>query len=87
NTTCPSTDYRLTTLSNNKTADSTDDTAKLSRTFYACVRSSTASVGQNQDVILFLRGNAKGRSGTETDLRTAVLQTRVTLRGIIDKEP
>ncbi|MGA1134179.1 MAG: prepilin-type N-terminal cleavage/methylation domain-containing protein [Prochlorotrichaceae cyanobacterium] len=86
-TTCPSADYRLTTLSNNNTAVSTDDTAILSRTFYACVRSSTASVGQNQDVILFLRGNAKGRSGTETDLRTAVLQTRVTLRGIIDKEP
>ena len=86
-TMCPNSSYRLTTLSNNNTAIATDDANILSRTFYACVRSSTSSVGQNQDVILFLRGNARGRSGIEQDLRTAILQTRVTLRGIIDKEP
>lgn len=79
NPTCPSADYRLTTLN---TAGST----VLSRSFYACVRS-VDNVSSNQDVILFLRGNAYGRSGLETDLTTAVLQTRVALRGVIDKKP
>ena len=72
------TDYQLTPV---------DSAAKpLSRTFYACVRSAD-QVGQNQDVTIFLRGNAKGRSGIEDDLTTAVLQTRVSLRGVLDKLP
>ena len=58
----------------------------LSRTFYACIRSAD-QVGQNQDLTIFLRGNANGRSGISQDLTTAVLQTRVTLRGVLDKSP
>jgi hypothetical protein len=57
-----------------------------SRTFYACIRSATA-VGQNQDVAIFLRGDAKGRSGVIQDTNTAVLQTRVSIRGVLDKSP
>jgi len=76
---CPaSSGYRMTPQSTAGVA--------LSKTFYACVRSST-SVGQNQDVTIFLRGNTSGRSGIGSGITTAVLQTRVALKGVLDKSP
>jgi hypothetical protein len=77
NPTCP-TGYNLTPRDSSGNA--------LSRTFYACIRPATV-VGQNQDVTIFLRGDAKGRSGITQDTNTAVLQTRVSLRGVLDKSP
>lgn len=58
-----------------------------SRTFYACVKSATTS-SANQDIIIYLRGNAAGRAGNIGDTTfTPVLSTQVTMRGVIDKVP
>lgn len=63
-----------------------------STSFFACVRQATFEGDfneGNQDVVIYLRGNPDGRSGYQvapnsyTPLPT--LQTRVMLRGIIDK--
>lgn len=52
--------------------------------FFACVRNIGNNLGLNQDIILYLRGNAEERgAGGEGYLPT--LQTQVTLRGVIDK--
>jgi len=61
-------------------------TALLSHTFYACVRDVSGDTGKNQDVLVFLRGNASGRgtfAGTNGPL--PVLQTQITMRGVIEK--
>ncbi|GAX40096.1 hypothetical protein NIES4075_10580 [Tolypothrix sp. NIES-4075] len=62
--------------------------------FFACVRTvvpTTASVttpsGVNQDVVLYLRGNANGKPGVGNDKFTPVLQTQVLVRGVINKIP
>lgn len=54
------------------------------RSFYACVRE---DAGFNQDVFVFLRGNASGRAGISNEAFLPTLQTQVLRRGIIDKEP
>ena len=52
--------------------------------FFACVRNVGNNLGLNQDIVLYLRGNAEERGlGGEGFLPT--LQTQVTLRGVIDK--
>lgn len=61
-----------------------------STSFFACIKDVGQDVGKNQDVILYLRGNAKGRGGegvflTDDDGRLPMLKTQVSLRGIIDK--
>ena len=63
-----------------------------STSFFACVRDSVRIgdiVEGNQDVIVYLRGNPKGRSGVQIDPNSykplPMMQTRVVLRGVIDK--
>lgn len=57
------------------------------RSFYACVSTGLA-LGENRDVILFLRGNAYGRPGIFTDARfLPTLETRVLSRGVLGKNP
>ena len=58
---------------------------KTSNSFFVCLRDTNDVLGEAQDVIVYLRGNAKGRGGTGGDSFLPTLQTRVTMRGIIDK--
>jgi len=63
-----------------------------STSFFACVRESIL-IGdiseQNQDVILYLRGNPKGRSGVQINPNSytplPMVRTQVLLRGVVDK--
>lgn len=70
--------------------------SNLPRSFYACVSSGAASLnsvtGQfdtaNQDVILFLRGNAVGRGGVFSNASfLPTLRTQVMSRGVLDRQP
>jgi hypothetical protein len=60
-----------------------DDTNN--RSFFACVRKIGNAIGENQDIILYLRGNSYGKEGANEQDELPILQTRVTLRGVIDK--
>ncbi|KKI98562.1 prepilin-type N-terminal cleavage/methylation domain-containing protein [Prochlorothrix hollandica] len=72
-------------------------TSLLSRSFFACVRASTGVAGEDfegdsQDVIVYLRGNARSigdapESRLSSDEFTTLLQTQITMRGIIDFTP
>jgi hypothetical protein len=60
--------------------------------FFVCLKNTrdpqqpgNPRVGQIQDTVLFLRGNANGRGGTTTDSFLPTLQTRITMRGVIDR--
>ncbi len=55
--------------------------------FFSCVRNDLNTVGTPQDVLVYIRGNAFGRGGVASDLFLPTLYTRVTMRGIIDKNP
>ncbi|MEL6319173.1 MAG: prepilin-type N-terminal cleavage/methylation domain-containing protein [Cyanobacteria bacterium J06626_14] len=64
------------------------------RSFYACVTqpgvdadgSQLSAASQNQEVIVYLQGNANGRSGIfGEDAFLPTLETRVLTRGILDK--
>jgi prepilin-type N-terminal cleavage/methylation domain-containing protein len=56
------------------------------RSFYACV-SNTPNI-DNRNVILYVRGNAYGRPGINTQKDfLATLSTQVLSRGILDKDP
>lgn len=55
------------------------------RSFFACVRRIDNKIGENQDIILYLRGNPYGKEGANEQDELPILQTRVTLRGVIDK--
>ncbi|MGK7872039.1 MAG: hypothetical protein AB4426_01600 [Xenococcaceae cyanobacterium] len=57
------------------------------KSFFACVRriNTDSGLGANQDIVLYLRGNAKGREVITDDSFLPTLRTRVTLRGVIDK--
>ncbi len=58
------------------------------RSFYACVRAGNAgTTGTNQDIFVFLRGNASGKAGFSKDSFLPSLQTQVLRRGIVNKEP
>jgi prepilin-type N-terminal cleavage/methylation domain-containing protein len=57
-----------------------------SNSFFACVRNTQGRLGTNQDIIVYLRGNAEGRDRlTKTTELIPSLQAQVTLRGVIDK--
>jgi prepilin-type N-terminal cleavage/methylation domain-containing protein len=57
------------------------------RSFYACI-SQGPSLGQNRDILLFVRGNAYGRPGISTDAKfLPTLQTQVLSRGVLGKDP
>ena len=60
--------------------------AKTSSSFFVCLRDNNGAVGTAQDVVVYLRGNARGRGGNNSDAFLPTLQTRVTMRGIIDKD-
>ncbi|MBR8837862.1 MAG: prepilin-type N-terminal cleavage/methylation domain-containing protein [Stigonema ocellatum SAG 48.90 = DSM 106950] len=70
-------------------------TTASSNSFFACISSvvptttslATTPNGTNQDVILYLRGNANGKAGVSTDTFRPVLQTQVLVRGVINKTP
>lgn len=60
--------------------------ADENNSFFACVRSTDNRVGRNQDVIVYLRGNAEGRNKlSKTVDFLPTLEAQVTLRGVIDK--
>ncbi|MGK7877806.1 MAG: PilW family protein [Xenococcaceae cyanobacterium] len=62
-----------------------DDTN--SKSFFACVRvAEMAGQAFNQDIILFLRGNAQGKPGVTNDSFLSFVQTQVTNRGVIEKQ-
>lgn len=63
----------------------TPSDAATHNSFFACVRNTGGSLGVNQDAILYLRGNAEGRGGLGSDSFLPTLQSRITLRGVIDK--
>jgi len=88
NVSCP-TNYNLTPsstmLSNNSYASGAFSGV---RSLYACVRGGTGDeAGFNQDVFVFLRGNAYGRTGINNDSFLPTLQTQVLRRGIVNKVP
>jgi prepilin-type N-terminal cleavage/methylation domain-containing protein len=70
-------------------------TTASSNSFFACISSvvpTTTTVittpsGVNQDVVLYLRGNANGKSGVTNDNFRPVLQTQVLIRGVFNKIP
>ena len=63
----------------------TPSNAATHNSFFACVRDTGNVLGVNQDVILYLRGNAEGRGGLGSNGFLPTLQSRITLRGVIDK--
>jgi prepilin-type N-terminal cleavage/methylation domain-containing protein len=66
-----------------------------STSFFVCIRGQLDSanqlkqpeLGEIQDIVVFLRGNAYGRARFLQDAYLPTLQTTVTLRGIINKIP
>ncbi len=78
---CPSTDYTRTPVI------PTPPAANNSTSFFACVRNEINSVGLNQDVVIFLRGNPVGKSGIFTPNQLPTLQSQVIARGVLDKTP
>lgn len=54
--------------------------------FFACVRNTDNNLGTNQDIMVYLRGNAAGRDQlVKTRDYIPALEAQVTLRGVIDK--
>ncbi len=72
---------------------STSSTSNTS--FFGCIRSSSPAAGTsgsgNQDAYLYLRGNTDGAGGSlgplGRDSSLPTLETRVLMRGVIDKNP
>lgn len=70
-----------------------------SSSFYACVRGGGFTTdangtsianntgGRNQEIFVFLRGNAAGRPGQSVNLPTFDMETRLVTRGSYDKNP
>ena len=58
-----------------------------SQSFFACVRQAENDLGDkiNQDVFLYLQGNANGHSGLNQDSFLPVIKTQVMNRGVIEK--
>jgi prepilin-type N-terminal cleavage/methylation domain-containing protein len=95
---CPNPDPAKPIYSRIPNADPTKRINYTSNSFFVCVRNTVDDnnggqnqevfEGQNQDVILYLRGNPKDRFSflnTTSDLQ--MLQTQVTIGGVIDKTP
>jgi prepilin-type N-terminal cleavage/methylation domain-containing protein len=66
------------------------DPSKYPYGFFACVRLEREDddgppIMSNQDVIVFLKGNAKGKSGLMSDNPLSLLSTQVQIKGVIDK--
>lgn len=98
---CPSGDYsmgpRNTNVAANTPLPSQNIAANLASTsFFVCIRGNPDAttgqikqpdLGEVQDIVVFLRGNAYGRARFLQDAYLPTLQTTVTLRGIINKNP
>lgn len=69
------------------TGTNTDYKPTNAKSFFACVRdaSVTTNQGFNQDVLLFVRGNAKGKPGVDKDEMLGMLQVQAISRGVIRK--
>lgn len=78
--TCDTTNYKRTPATSS---------ASPNNSFFACVRNENDTLGFNQDVFLFLRGNPVGKAGifSASNSSLPTLQTQVTVRGILDKIP
>jgi prepilin-type N-terminal cleavage/methylation domain-containing protein len=82
-------------LANTPTAAQNVEANLASKSFFVCVRGQQLpdgtiqqpELGQVQDIVVFLRGNAYGRARFLQDAYLPTLQTTITLRGIINKEP
>jgi prepilin-type N-terminal cleavage/methylation domain-containing protein len=99
---CPSKNYsmgpRKTTVTANQLDPDTNVGGNLASTsFFVCIRGKLSAdtvpkvnqpaLGEVQDIVVFLRGNAYGRARFLQDAYLPTLQTTVALRGIINKEP
>jgi prepilin-type N-terminal cleavage/methylation domain-containing protein len=73
---CPSSTHQDTSLA-----------SSTSTSFKVCIRdiSAVTNNSEPQDIIVHLRGNAKGRPGIAKDTFLPALQTRIAMRGIIDR--
>ena len=90
---CPS--GYLPTPRDTTAADPTLVSALLSQSFFACVRSAGSGTGSDfsggsQDVIVYIRGNAKSQNTDhgvryEDDSFTNLYSTRITMRGVINR--
>jgi prepilin-type N-terminal cleavage/methylation domain-containing protein len=100
NPVCPVGSYtmgpRNTNVAANTPQSSQNVEANLaSKSFFVCIRGQQLAngtiqqpeLGQVQDIVVFLRGNAYGRARFLQDAYLPTLQTTITLRGIINKEP
>ena len=94
---CPTEGVNYSTSPTDKTLNDTGFGSNA-RGFYACVSirprpagstatSQDVNTGVNQDVILYLRGNADGRPGIIGDQFLPALETRVLSRGVLGKTP
>jgi hypothetical protein len=75
-------DYVATPLDASNPPDRIPDDAG---SFFACVRDPRGGQSFNQDAIVFLRGNVRGRPGVTKDVFLDTLQTRAIGRGVIGK--
>ena len=58
------------------------------RSFYACVKNREKNLGDSQDVLIYLRGNVKGRPGASlSSLFLPTLEARVLSRGVLGRVP
>lgn len=79
--------YRTSPYGTPPTAPSKDYQPTNAKSFFACVRDSSTTTleGFNQDVLLYLRGNAKGKPGVEKDAMLGMLQVQSISRGVVRK--
>jgi prepilin-type N-terminal cleavage/methylation domain-containing protein len=84
----------------NAAVDAAAGRLKKARSFYACVRPRVTEgpipglgLGQNQEVLLFVQGSLRGRPAYNTTIgslsrdQVSVLETRVLVRGVLNRAP
>jgi type II secretory pathway component PulJ len=85
----PNVGYKVSPYGLVPTAPNTNYEPTNAKSFFACVRDAgiTTAEGFNQDVTLFLRGNAKGKPGVEKDDEgwLGMLQVQTISRGVVRK--
>jgi prepilin-type N-terminal cleavage/methylation domain-containing protein len=82
-------------LANTATSAANNNPNNLaSKSFFVCIRGQLdgtnikqPALGEIQDIVVFLRGNAYGRARFLQDAYLPTIQTTIALRGIIDKTP
>lgn len=80
-------EYKTSPFGTVPTGNSTFYQANNAKSFYACVRdaSSGTATAFNQDVMIYLRGNSKGKPGVERDNMIEILQNQSISRGVVRK--